>query len=146
MFRVIKPLVKTSSALGKTVPRRNFWKIGEGRYNVYIRSVSRMGMFFTHDNISCSLTSMLTPNDVTALASSRVVNNFNVCVPNMNEKDKKYFIKHMNGGIPIKIEIESHIFGLPTRGWCLEPQYLKKIIDQDPPNNYESFFPMNNDN
>ena len=48
----------------------------------------------------------------------------------MTENDKKYFISQMDQGLPVKIDIESHLVGSPTKGYCLNPQYLKKIIDK----------------
>lgn len=119
-------VVKNMSRKPLLTNKRTLWKISNQQYNVYIRHVGQYGLFYTHNNVGCSLTKFINSDDSVNTASNRVANNFNISI---DEKDIKYFIDKMNKDELAKIQVECHVFGNPTNGFFFNPHYLKKILD-----------------
>lgn len=128
-----------SNASGiNNIHKRNFWKIKELEANVYIRNIGQTGVFFTHNNIGCSLTEFMTNSSSTnfswsgqtvTLPSDSVANSFNLSLDKLPTQDREYIVNKMNENKPIRVTFETHIIGNPKKGFCLKPHYLKKIIN-----------------
>ncbi len=100
------------SNVKSTINKRFFWKTHKFTANVYIRNVGKTGVLFTHDNI--------------VNATDNVANSFNLSLSKYNY-DKNFFIDKMNKGVPIMIDVETHVVGRPTKGFTIGPRYLTKI-------------------
>ena len=114
------------SNVKSTINKRFFWKTHKFTANVYIRNVGKTGVLFTHDNIGCSLTKFVIGDDNIVNATDNVANSFNLSLSKYNY-DKNFFIDKMNKGVPIMIDVETHVVGRPTKGFTIGPRYLTKI-------------------
>lgn len=104
-------------------PKRDFWKISEECMTIKIKSVGQVGYLFNHTNVLCSL--------------NNFGNNEGNISFSFNASLSKYSISHKlsdafvdsNNMIDMQINcvVETHILGLPTKGFIVNPKYIKSI-------------------
>ena len=113
------------------VLKRSFWVIRKTHVNAYVRSTSRAGVIFTHEEILATIDENITLNNSKGFSvssegfssSAGVSNSFNASLSKhgLNINDFRRYDEYR---VRLTFELEQHIIGLPWNGNVFFPTYV----------------------